>query len=154
MSAEVTEKRFVAEIERAPNGTSMFFALPFDPRGALGRVRAPVVVTIRQHAFRTTLARRGGRDLVVLNAESRAATRVVAGDRVRVRLALDTEPRVVVPPEDLARRLADRPRAAAAWERLPYTHRREHVEAIEEAKRPETRARRIDRAIAMLERDR
>jgi uncharacterized protein YdeI (YjbR/CyaY-like superfamily) len=63
----------------------------------------------------------------------------------------DDEPRTVTAPDDLAAAVAAAgDDAKRAWERLSYTHKKEHVRAIEEAKRPETRARRIEKAIAML----
>lgn len=70
--------------------------------------------------------------------------------KVRVRLELDAAPREVATPDDLAQALRRIRGAMAAWERLSYTHRREHVEAIEQAKKPETRARRIARAVEMV----
>jgi len=62
---------------------------------------------------------------------------------VRVSIELDTEPRTVTVPDDLRSALADDDAAREAFEKLSYTHRREYVEWIEEAKRPDTRARRI-----------
>ena len=65
-------------------------------------------------------------------------------------MELDTKPRVVKPPVDLAKALRADKRADAAWKVLSYTHQKEHVAAIEGAKRPETRERRIRKAIEML----
>ncbi|MER5419016.1 YdeI/OmpD-associated family protein [Streptosporangium roseum] len=63
-------------------------------------------------------------------------------------MELDTEPRVVVEPTDFARALDDDPAARAAYDNLAYRHKREHVRAIESAKKPETRLRRIEKAIS------
>jgi uncharacterized protein YdeI (YjbR/CyaY-like superfamily) len=74
------------------------------------------------------------------------------GETIEVRVDLDTDKREVTPPADLVKALTA---AAPAWERwqaLSYTHQREHVEAIEGAKKPETRTRRIESAIRMLSR--
>jgi uncharacterized protein YdeI (YjbR/CyaY-like superfamily) len=68
---------------------------------------------------------------------------VDAGDRVRVTMELDTEPRTVALPDDLRAALDREPGAAEAFLTLSYTHQREHVEWIEEAKRDETRRRRV-----------
>jgi uncharacterized protein YdeI (YjbR/CyaY-like superfamily) len=65
-------------------------------------------------------------------------------------MVADEAPRTVAPPADLRTALSRTPAAAAAWEALTYSHQREHVDAIEEAKRPETRARRIARVLEML----
>jgi uncharacterized protein YdeI (YjbR/CyaY-like superfamily) len=85
----------------------------------------------------------GGVGLIVVNRAVKAATGVDAPDRVRVELELDTEPRTVRVPKDLRAAFAGDDAARAAFAGLSYTHRREYVEWIEEAKRPETRARRI-----------
>jgi uncharacterized protein YdeI (YjbR/CyaY-like superfamily) len=73
----------------------------------------------------------------------KAATGVDAGDRVRIEMELDTEPRTVVVPDDLRAALADVPAARAAFAKLSYPHQREYVQWIEQAKRAETRARRV-----------
>jgi uncharacterized protein YdeI (YjbR/CyaY-like superfamily) len=78
----------------------------------------------------------------------RAAAGVDAGDRVRVTMELDVEPRIVDVPDDLRSALAHDPEAHAAFEKLSFTHRREYVEWVEEAKRPETRTRRIAASVA------
>ncbi|MEU9160700.1 YdeI/OmpD-associated family protein [Streptomyces sp. NPDC048424] len=65
-------------------------------------------------------------------------------------MELDTEPRVVVEPADFAQALDDDPAARAAYDHLAYSHKREHVRARESAKKPETRRRRIEKAIATL----
>ena len=91
-----------------------------------------------------------GRHLLGLSNANRQAAGVVTGDEVEVEVELDTEPRVVVEPADFARALDADPVARAAYDRLAYSHKREHVRAIESAKKPETRTRRIEKAIAML----
>jgi len=124
--------------------------LPFDPKEAFGKIRAPVKVTINRHSFRTTICSIGGAYWFPVNKANREAAGVAAGGTVCVKAELDTEPRVVTPPPDLLRELEKDKRALAAWEKLSYSHQREYVGAIEEAKKPETRARRIRGAIEAL----
>ena len=112
--------------------------------------RPPVRVTIGSHIYRTTVASRSGRFLVPLSAEQRAGAGVAAGDEVDVEVELDTEPREVDVPADLAAALDAAPAARGRFDALPYSHRKEHVRAVEEAKAPETRQRRIAKAVAML----
>jgi hypothetical protein len=113
--------------------------------------RPPVRVTLREHTYRTTVARMGGRFLVPVSAEVRTAAGVAAGDELDVGIELDDAPRTVEVPPDLAAALAASPRAARAWEALAYSHRKEWVRSVEEAKKPETRQRRVRAAIAALE---
>jgi uncharacterized protein YdeI (YjbR/CyaY-like superfamily) len=91
----------------------------------------------------------GGRTLVPLSAENRTAAGVAAGDVVDVEIVLDTAPRTVEVPEDLAAALAE----AGLRERfdaLAFTHRKEHVRAVESAKAAATRERRIRKAIEQI----
>jgi hypothetical protein len=106
-------------------------------------------VTINGWTWRSTVMRYGERYYLPVNARNREGAGVAAGDRVEVLLELDAEPRDVPVPADLADALA----AAGlrdAWDACSYSHRREWVEAIESAKRPETRTRRVGRAVASV----
>lgn len=143
-------RSFTTRLAADPDGSSMT-ALPldFDPKEAFGKVRAPVVVSLRGHSYRSTICSLGGRFWVPLRRSNREAAGVHAGDRLRVTLTLDDQPRVVKPPPDLAKAL----KAAGllpAWKALSFTHQREHVEAIDQARKPQTRARRLDACLRML----
>jgi hypothetical protein len=91
-----------------------------------------------------------GRYLLGLSYANRKAAGVVTGDEVEVDVEVDAEPRVVVEPADFARALDADPVARTAYDHLPDSHKREHVRAIESAKKPETRMRRIEKVLAML----
>jgi hypothetical protein len=142
MVSTVPAKTFTVELERVQK-TATMFRVPFPLEGAFGRKRPPVKVTIRGHTWRTTPGVYGGVGHVVVNRAVKAATGVDAGDRVRVRMELDSEPRTVRVPRDLAVALSGDPAAEKAFDAMSFTHRREYVEWVEEAKRSETRARRI-----------
>jgi hypothetical protein len=140
---------FRAIVER--EGTGTFLRVPPDVVADLGtRKRPPVRVTVGGRTFRSTIAVYGDDFFLPLNAANRKAAGVVAGDPVDVTIELDEEPRVVEVPEDLAVALAADTSAAAAFEGLSYSHRREYVEWIDEAKRTETRARRISGTVERL----
>ena len=135
-------KRFAVVLERVGK-TATMFRVPFDLKEAFGRARPPVLVTIKGHTWRTTPGVYDGIGHIVVNRSVKAATGVDAGDRVTITMELDTKPRTVKVPVDLEGALAADPAARAAFDRLSFTHRREYVEWIAEAKRPETRARRV-----------
>jgi bifunctional DNA-binding transcriptional regulator/antitoxin component of YhaV-PrlF toxin-antitoxin module len=142
--------RFHATLELGGK-TATGIHVPDDVVAALGSSRRPPVrVTLGQHTYRTTVARMGGRYLVPVSAEVREAAGVAAGDELDVQIELDTEPRVVAMPDDLALALDGCPGARERFERLSYTHRKEHVRAIEEAKTEATRQRRIAKAVAAV----
>ena len=144
----VAAQRFEAVLEQ--RGQGAFVVVPFDVRAAYGRARPPVRGTVAGHPFRTTVAVYGGVPHLGFRREVREAAGVEPGDTVAIELERDDEPREVEAPPELAAALAADPEAQAAWERLSFTHRREHTEAIEEAKREETRRRRVEGTLAML----
>ena len=132
------------------DGSSCFIPVPFDPKAVFGKVRAPVVVTLGGHSYRSTIFSMNGCVGIPLRKSNREAAGLVGNETLEVCIALDTAPREVEVPDDLQRALDANPTAAARWARLSYTHQREHVEAIESAKKAETRARRVEKALEML----
>ena len=118
---------------------------------ALGTGKRPAVtVTIGSYSYRSTVAPMGGKFYLPVSAEHRAAAGIAAGDTIEVELALDTAPREVEVPDDFAAALAGDAGAKGFFESLSYSDRRRHVLAIAEAKTPETRERRIGKAMEML----
>ena len=131
--------------------TATGIEVPEDVVAALGSGhRPPVTVTIGGHTYRTTVARMGGRFLIGLSAENRTAAGVAAGDEVDVGIELDAEPREVEVPADLAEALAHDQAARSTFDGLSYTHRKEWVRWIEEAKKAETRATRLVKTVESL----
>ena len=147
MVSSVESTQFSAELERAGK-TSARLRVPLDLKELYGRARPPLRVTIRGHTWRTTPGVYGGVAYIGLNRDVRNAAGVDAGDRVQVTMQLDTEPRTVGLPDDLRAALEGDPVAHAAFDKLSFTHRREYVEWVEDAKRPETRTRRIAATVA------
>jgi hypothetical protein len=149
MVSRMGAKRFTVALERVGK-TATMFRVPFDLKEAFGRARPPIRVTIRGHTWRTTPGVYGGVGHIVVNRAVKAATGVDAGDRVPVVLELDTKPRSVRVPADLRAALADDAVATDAFARMSYTHRREYVDWVKDAKRPETRSRRIASAVERI----
>jgi hypothetical protein len=117
---------------------------------SLGQGKKPkVTVSINGYTYRSTVAVYGGRFFVPLAKVHRDAAGVKANDRIEARLELDAAPRDVKAPKDLTAALK-KAGALDAFNKLAFTHRKEQVSAVEEAKAPETRARRIEKAVAMV----
>jgi hypothetical protein len=111
---------------------------------SLGAGKRPAVrITLGGYSYRTTIAPMGGRFFVPLSAEHRAAAGVTAGDEVEVTVEVDTAERDVDVPSDLAALLAEDPVAGAFFNGLAYSHRKEWVRWIEDAKKAETRSQRV-----------
>ena len=142
--------RFRAKVELGGK-TATGIEVPQDVVAALGSGRRPAVtVSLGGHSYRTTVARMGGRFLVPLSAENRTAADVAAGDQVDVDIEADTAPREVAVPGDLAAALTQDRTARANFDALSYTHRKEWVRWIEEAKKAETRVSRLAKTVESL----
>lgn len=125
--------------------------VPAEVVEALGGSRRPaVVVTVGDHAYRSTVATMDGRYMLPFAKEHRARTGLGPGDPIEVTLELDTQPRIVEVPDDLATALAVIEGAREAFDRLAPSMRKEHVRQVETAKAAETRARRIERIVSGL----
>ncbi len=118
--------------------------------GLGGSKRPAVSVTLNGHTYRSTVATVDGAAMVSLSAENRAKAGAAAGDEVEVDLELDTQPRMVEVPGDLAAALGADAAARRTWDALSYSKQRWHVLNVEGAKAAATRQRRIDASIAAL----
>ncbi len=144
----MTVNRFRATLLR--DGAMCAIPVPFDPKAVFGKARAPVKVTLNGYTYRSTIAVMAGVPLIPLRRSHREAAGVDGGETLAVQVELDSDRREVTPPSELVRALKAVPGAWDRWQALSYTHQREHVEAIDGAKKPETRARRVDNAVRML----
>lgn len=141
-------KTFKATVVR--NGSMCFIPLTFDPKAIFGKVRVPVKVTLNGYTYRSTIATMGGPPCIPLRRSNREAAGLEGGETLAVRLELDTGTRAVMPPTDFAKALKDAPPAWQRWCELSYSHQREHADAIESAKKAETRVRRIEAAVRAI----
>ncbi len=151
MTESALQQKFEARIVEGRGGGA-FVTVPFsvyDVFGTRGQVR--VKGTIDGHPFRSSIAPMGGGShLLGLHKPTREAIGKSVGDLVTVALQADTEPRTVAMPDDFARALAKNPIAKTTYETFAYTHRKEYVQWIVSAKRPETRERRIADAVLRI----
>lgn len=131
--------------------TATGIPVPAEVVASLGGGKRPAVtVTLAGHTYRSTIAPMGGAFYLPLSAEHRTAAGLAAGDEVDVDVVLDTAPRTVDVPADLAAALDAEPSARTAFESLSTSNKRRHVLAIEAAKTDETRQRRIAKSVAEL----
>ena len=141
--------RFRAEVE--PPEPMRGLEVPEELVEAMGGGKRPrVTITINGHSWTSRVAIMRGRNLIGLSNANRKAAGVVTGDRVEVELELDLEPRVVVEPADFATALDAEPLARSAFDRLTDSQKSQHLRLIENAKKPDTRARRIEKMLATL----
>ena len=135
----------------AARGNNSGIVVPDELIEALGAgKRPPVVVDLDGYRYRTTAGVMGGRSMLSVSAAVRKATGLAGGDPVRVTLTVADEPREVGMPEDLAAALAADEQAGSFFAGLSNSLQRYHVEQVTGAKTPETRSRRIDKALALF----
>ncbi|WP_327009244.1 YdeI/OmpD-associated family protein [Dactylosporangium sp. NBC_01737] len=131
--------------------TATGMKVPAEVVESFGRGKKPrVLVTINGYTYRSTVAVYGGEYMLPVSAEVRAGAGIAAGDEIDVDLELDTAPRVVEVPADLAAALTADPAAKARFDGLSYSNQRQHVLALDGAKTAETRQRRLDKTLAAL----
>ncbi len=133
-------------------GNNVGIVVPDAIVAELGAGKRPLVkVTIDgTYSFVYTIAVMGGRNMIGFSAAHRAASGLNGGDEVEIDLQLETAPREVDMPPELTAALAADPAAAAAFEKLSFTFRKEHARSISEAKAEETKQRRLDKIMAGL----
>jgi Bacteriocin-protection, YdeI or OmpD-Associated/Domain of unknown function (DUF1905) len=144
----VVTKTFRTTIVR--DGSMCCIPVTFDPKAVFGKVRAPVKVTLNGYTYRSTIAAMGRPPCIPLRRSNREAAGLEGGETLEVRLDLDTDTREVKPPADFVKALKAAPPAWQRWRGLSYSHQREYAESIEGAKKPETRARRIEVAVRAI----
>lgn len=141
--------KFTTTIHQTGNNTGI--PVPEDVVESFGRgKRFPVAVTLNGYTYRSQLVFYKGQFVVSLSAAHREAAGVSGGQELEVEMVVDDAPREVEIPEDLAAAFADAPRAAAFFETISYSNKKEFVRWITEAKKEETRRDRLAKTIALL----
>ncbi|MBC8171186.1 MAG: DUF1905 domain-containing protein [Anaerolineae bacterium] len=136
--------KFTTTLFQAEGKNATGISVPSEIITALGGGKKPAVkVSIGDFTYRTTVGIYGDSFLLPVSQERRAAAGINAGDEIEVTLELDLDPKIVEIPGDLAAALAEKPGAAATFDALAYSKRKEFVRQVEDAKTQETRDRRI-----------
>ena len=141
---------FHAEIKKHEGIDGAYVEIPFDVEKAFGARRVKVKAFFDNMEYRGSIIRMGGCYMLGLTQQIRKTINKQPGDIIRVQLEKDLEERVVEIPEDFRQALASNPSAEAFFARLSFSHKREYLQWITGAKKAETRASRIEKAIAML----
>src|SRR5688500_3840755 len=147
----MTKKQtFTATIQNAGGGGA-FVEVPFDVEKEFGSKRPKVKATFEGVPYRGILTRMGTEHhLLIILKEIREKINKTFGDEVTITVEPDTEPRVVEIPNDLMKEFKKEKEAKTFFDKLSYTHQREYVMWINEAKREETRQSRVVKTIEML----
>jgi len=144
------QKEFQTKLngDKSRKDASASFTLPFDTRGVWGQAKVPVKVTINGYTWRSTVGNRGGIQYIVVNAEARRKAGVKAGDFVTITLKPDSERREIEVPIPLRKALGTK--LTQKLNNLSFTHKKEFIVWYSEAKKDDTRARRVEMMKEML----
>lgn len=123
---------------------------PFDVPAVFGAKRVPIKGTVNKFAFRSTLCNMGSGHMFAVNKTMREGGKCKAGDVVDVVIARDRDERKVEVPTYIAKTIAKDKKAKATWDSLSFTHQKEWVRAIEEAKKEETKKSRLEKMMAAM----
>ncbi|MFZ0211329.1 MAG: YdeI/OmpD-associated family protein [Candidatus Acidiferrales bacterium] len=145
-----TQHRFIGTLYEL--GINRCVDVPEEVSRALGgRGYIPVVVMVQGLVIRTTLVPAGNKQYrLFIDGKIRKKLGVDAGDFVGITLRVDKKSNEVAVPEDVAAALRKTPGARRAFKAITPGLRREFLRWLLNAKRPETRAKRIERAIPIL----
>jgi len=134
--------------DESRNNSSASFTLPFDTRDVWGKAKVPVKVTINGYTWRSTVGNRGGIQYIVVNTAARQRAAVKAGDFVTVVLEPDPEKREIEIPIPLRKALGAK--LSQKLDSLSFTHKKEFVVWYSDAKKEDTRTRRVEKMKQML----
>ena len=147
---KAAKQTITVKLEKHDKLDATGITIPFDVEEVWGSKRVPVKAEINGAQYRGSIVRMGGKYMLGIPKAFREAAGIKAGDNIVVTLERDLEERTVTPPADLARELKKDKKLQAAWDKLSYTIRKENARSLEEAKQAETRARRLEKTLAML----
>ena len=140
---------FKVLLEKHDKSEATGITIPFDVEKVFGAKRVPVKVQINGADYRGTIVRMDGKFMMIVPKIFRDAAGVKGGEMITVTMEIDTETRVVTVPEDFAQAL-EKAGLRNVFSKMSYTHQKEYVNAITEAKKEETRMRRIQKAVEQL----
>ena len=124
--------------------------IPFDVEAVFGAKRVPVKAVVNGAVYQGSIVRMGGEYMLGIPKAFREAAGIKAGENIVVTLEADTAERTVEVPTDLGRELKKDKKLKTAWDNLNYTLRKENARALEDAKKPETRAKRLEKTLELL----
>ncbi len=150
-SGSESNVEFSATLEQAAGKQATGIVIPPEILQQLDAGKKPaVLVSLNGYEYRTTVGVMAGSSMIPVSAAIRKKSGLAAGDPVDVRLTVDASPRSVDMPDDFAAALAAAPAAAAFFQTLSNSLQRYHVDNVNAAKTPDTRQRRIDKAVGLF----
>jgi bifunctional DNA-binding transcriptional regulator/antitoxin component of YhaV-PrlF toxin-antitoxin module len=146
------KQTFKTELLKSGDSEATGIKLPFDIEKVWGAKRVKVKAVINGVEYRGSAVRMGGEYWMGVPKAFREAARIKGGEQVEVAMERDDEPRIVTPPEDLAAAI-DKAGVRGAWDSLSYTHQKENARDVHGTKGAETRAKKVQKIVTMLQTD-
>ena len=146
----VTKQTIKVKLDKHEKLDATGITIPFDVEEVFGAKRVPIKATVNGAEYRGTIVRMAGKYMLGIPRAFREAAGIKAGENIVVTLEKDVAERTVTVPSDLAKELKIDKDLKAAWEKLSFTIRKENARALVDSKKPETRARRLEKTMTML----
>jgi bifunctional DNA-binding transcriptional regulator/antitoxin component of YhaV-PrlF toxin-antitoxin module len=146
----VAKQTIKVKLEKHEKLEATGITIPFDVEEVFGAKRVAVKATVNGAVYRGSIVRMGGKYMLGIPKAFRNEAGLKPGDNIVVTLEKDIEERTVEVPSDLAKELKKDQSLNDAWKKLSYTIRKEQARGLEDAKKPETRARRLEKTLEML----
>ena len=144
------KQTITVKLQKHPTMEATGITIPLDVEAIFGAKRVPVKATVNGAVYQGSIVRMGGEYMLGIPKAFREAAGITAGDNIVVTLEADVGERTVTVPADLAGELKKDKKLKAAWDVLSYTLRKENARALEEARKPETRAKRLEKTLELL----
>jgi bifunctional DNA-binding transcriptional regulator/antitoxin component of YhaV-PrlF toxin-antitoxin module len=144
------KQTITVKLEKHPTLEATGITIPFDVEAVFGAKRVPIKAMVNGAEYRGTIVRMASKYMLGIPKVFREAAGIKAGDNIVITLQKDMDERTVVMPDDLTRELRKDKALKTAWDKLSFTIRKENARDLEAAKRPETRARRLEKTLALL----
>jgi Bacteriocin-protection, YdeI or OmpD-Associated/Domain of unknown function (DUF1905) len=153
MEKTAEKQIFETVLEKHENMNATGITIPFDVEKVFGAKRVPVKVWINGVEYRSTVMKMSGKFMMAVPKIFREAAHIKAGETITVSMEKDTEKRAVEVPPDLAEALA-KAGLTDDFAKMSFTHQKEYVKAVEDAKREETRIKRIEKTVEQISKKR
>jgi bifunctional DNA-binding transcriptional regulator/antitoxin component of YhaV-PrlF toxin-antitoxin module len=144
------KQTFKTELLKSGDSEATGIKLPFDIEKVWGGKRVKVKAVINGAEYRGSAVRMGGEYWMGVPRAFREAAGIKGGEQIEVTMERDDEPRVVTPPDDLAQAILEAG-LQGAWDRLSYTHQKENARDVAETKGAETRAKKVQKIVKILQ---
>jgi hypothetical protein len=145
------KQEFTAALKKVPDMDATYVKIPFDVKKVFGKKsHVKVKAWINGWLYRGSIADMGDGNTLIVTKEIRRMIGKYPGDEVHIVVEEDKDERGIEIPADLKEVFKKNPEAVNFFITLSYSNRKEYVKWITDAKRSETREKRLEKMVELL----